>query len=149
MSHEGYMAHPVHAYWDDFWAMRGFKDAAAMAAILGEAAQRERITALCDGFSARRCLASLDRGHPANAGWTSCPARSSSPTSILRPRPSPSPWPTNCTHLPRPAIDQTYEKYLEGFRKRRSGAVPWANYSAYEIRIIGALVRLGRRRGGA
>ncbi len=36
MSHEGYMAHPVHAYWDDFWALRGFKDAAAMAEILGD-----------------------------------------------------------------------------------------------------------------
>ena len=31
MSHEGYMAHPVHAYWDDFWAIRGFGDAAQMA----------------------------------------------------------------------------------------------------------------------
>ena len=35
---------------------------------------------------------------------------------------------------------------MEGFRKRRDGAVAWNNYSAYEIRIIGALVRLGRRR---
>ena len=39
MSHEGYMAHPVHAYWDDFWALRGFKDAAQMAEILGDRAQ--------------------------------------------------------------------------------------------------------------
>src|SRR4030095_10062657 len=23
-SHEGYLAHPVHAYWDDFWAIRAF-----------------------------------------------------------------------------------------------------------------------------
>ncbi len=47
--------------------------------------------------------------------------------------------------LPRPAIDQTFEKYLEGFRARLRGDTPWANYSAYEIRIIAALVRLGRR----
>jgi len=47
--------------------------------------------------------------------------------------------------LPRPAIDQTYDKYLQGFRTRVNGEVPWTNYSAYEIRIIGALVRLGRR----
>jgi hypothetical protein len=48
--------------------------------------------------------------------------------------------------LPQPEINNTFDKYLEGFRKRRDGAVAWNNYSAYEIRIIGALVRLGRRR---
>ncbi len=59
MSHEGYMAHPVHSYWDDFWALRGFKDAAAMAAMLGETAQRERIARLCDNFQGT-LSASLD-----------------------------------------------------------------------------------------
>jgi hypothetical protein len=49
------------------------------------------------------------------------------------------------SHLPRPVVEQTYDRYMEGFRKRVTGAVPWANYSAYEIRIIGALVRIGRR----
>ncbi len=34
---------------------------------------------------------------------------------------------------------------MQGFRAQVSGAIPWSNYSAYEIRIIGALVRLGRR----
>ena len=24
-SHEGYLAHPVHSYWDDFWAFAGSK----------------------------------------------------------------------------------------------------------------------------
>jgi hypothetical protein len=50
MSHEGYMAHPVHAYWDDFWALRGFKDAAAMAEILGDGQQAKRIAALREDF---------------------------------------------------------------------------------------------------
>ena len=30
-SHEGYLAHPVHSYWDDFWALRGLKDSVTMA----------------------------------------------------------------------------------------------------------------------
>jgi len=47
--------------------------------------------------------------------------------------------------LPQPEINNTFDKYMEGFRKRRDGAVAWNNYSAYEIRTIGALVRLGRR----
>jgi hypothetical protein len=38
-----------------------------------------------------------------------------------------------------------YDKYLVGFRERVQGGIPWNNYSAYEIRIIGALVRMGQR----
>jgi hypothetical protein len=34
-SHEGYFP-PQHSYWDDFWAMKGWKDAIEMAGILGE-----------------------------------------------------------------------------------------------------------------
>ena len=29
VSHEGYLAQPVHSYWDDFWALRGLRDAVA------------------------------------------------------------------------------------------------------------------------
>ena len=31
ISHEGYSAKPMHSYWDDFFALRGFKDAAFIA----------------------------------------------------------------------------------------------------------------------
>ena len=47
--------------------------------------------------------------------------------------------------LPRAETDNTFDKYLAGFRERKSGRMVWNNYSAYEIRIIGALVRLGKR----
>src|SRR6185295_17860627 len=47
--------------------------------------------------------------------------------------------------LPRDLLARTYDQYLEGFRKRQSGELDWNNYTPYEIRIIGALVRLGRR----
>ncbi len=47
--------------------------------------------------------------------------------------------------LPHAETVTTFEKYLTGLRERTSGGVIWHNYSAYEIRIIGALVRLGRR----
>src|SRR5436305_8026295 len=36
ISHEGYSAKPMHSYWDDFFALRGFKDAAFIAAELGK-----------------------------------------------------------------------------------------------------------------
>ncbi len=38
-----------------------------------------------------------------------------------------------------------FEQFIGDSRKRRRGEAPWKNYSAYEIRIIGALVRLGWR----
>lgn len=143
MSHEGYMAHPVHAYWDDFWALRGLKDAAEMAEILGDQAQAHPIAALRDGLQ-RDLYASLDlviRGHgldfvPGSVELADFdPAATAIALTVA----------DELHRLPRPAIDQTYEKYLEGFRARARGDIPWANYSAYEIRIIGALVRLGRR----
>ena len=47
--------------------------------------------------------------------------------------------------LNRRAVEQTFDKYLADWRGRRSGAFPSVSYTPYEIRIIGALVRLGRR----
>jgi hypothetical protein len=35
-----YLAHPVHAYWDDFWALRGLGDAAELAHALGDRGRR-------------------------------------------------------------------------------------------------------------
>jgi len=143
MSHEGYMAHPVHAYWDDFWALRGFKDAAEMAEILGDRDQAQRIAALRDAFP-NDLYASLDlvireRGLGFVPGSVEFADFDPSATSIAIVVAD------ELHRLPRPAIDQTFEKYLAGFRQRVRGDIPWANYSAYEIRIIGALVRLGRR----
>ena len=43
------------------------------------------------------------------------------------------------------AVECTFDRYVADWRRRRSGALDWTNYSPYEIRIIGALVRLGRR----
>src|SRR5260370_25332046 len=48
VSHEGYLAHPVHAYWDDFWALRGLGDAADLARALGDEAEAKRLSALRD-----------------------------------------------------------------------------------------------------
>jgi hypothetical protein len=144
MSHEGYMAHPVHSYWDDFWAVRGFRDAAAMAGIIGESAEQARIAALCADFQ-RTLYASIDhvireRQLDFLPGSVEFADFDPSATSIAITVADELP------RLPRDIVEQTCDKYLEGFRQRASGAVPWTNYSAYEIRIIGALVRLGRRR---
>ncbi len=144
MSHEGYMAHPVHAYWDDFWAVRGFKDAAEMAGISRRADQAQRIAALRDAFQ-ETLYASLDRviaerGIDFVPGSVEFADFDPSATAIAIAIAD------ELHNLPSPAIEQTFEKYLIGFRERTGPDANWANYTAYEIRIIAALVRLGWRR---
>ena len=143
MSHEGYMAHPVHAYWDDFWALRGLKDAVAMAEVLGDHDQAQRLTAFrdsfCDTLYASLQTTIQDRNLDFVPGSVEFADFDPAATAVaIAPV-------DELHHLPQPAIEQTFEKYLAGFRERVRGDMPWNNYSAYEIRIIGALVRLGRR----
>ena len=46
ISHEGYSAKPMHSYWDDFFALRGFKDAAWLADELGHDGERPRLAGI-------------------------------------------------------------------------------------------------------
>jgi hypothetical protein len=43
ISHEGYSAKPMHSYWDNFFTLKGLKDAAEIQLILGEKENYERI----------------------------------------------------------------------------------------------------------
>src|SRR5262249_8570638 len=47
--------------------------------------------------------------------------------------------------LPRAALERTFERYWEFFRDRRDGRAAWDAYTPYELRAIGAFVRLGWR----
>jgi hypothetical protein len=142
-SHEGYLAHPVHAYWDDFWALRGFGDAADLAHVLGNAEHAARFAALRDEL--RQCLRTSiettidERGLPYVPGsveWADFDA-SATATALTTT--------DAAAFLPPAALAYTYDEYLRGFRRRARGEIEWTNYTAYEIRIVGALVRLGRR----
>jgi len=143
MSHEGYMAHPVHAYWDDFWALRGFTDGAALAAALGDSSEAERLRAESISFAEhiRASLAASIARHSIDFVPGSVEFGDFDPTAtaiaagLL----------DQLQLLPRAATEKSYDKYREGFRRRMEGNVDWNNYTAYEVRIVGALVRLGRR----
>ena len=47
--------------------------------------------------------------------------------------------------LPAEQLDEMFAHFMRDFRRKHSGEMPWNNYTAYEIRIIGALVHLGKR----
>jgi len=143
MSHEGYMAHPVHAYWDDFWAIRGLRDAADMEEVLGDTAEASRLRALRDSLSedVHASLAATIARHgidfvPGSVEFGDFdPTATANAIGLL-----------DLLHLlPPDETSATFDKYLSGFRERAGGTLEWNNYSAYEIRIVGALVRLGRR----
>lgn len=142
-SHEGYLAHPVHSYWDDFWAVRAFADAAFLAAARGDDAQAAAFRAECAAMRAD-VRASLEatiamRGIayvPGSVEWADFdPTATSNAISLLG----------ETALLPEPQLHASYAQYLDGFRRRRDGAMPWKNYTAYEVRIVGALVQLGLR----
>lgn len=142
-SHEGYLAHPVHSYWDDFWALRGLKDAAAIATELGHAKDAADFTRLADSFrktlrtSIRAVIAAKDLHHvPGSVEWADFdPTATSNAVNLLQ----------GMADVPAKQLDEMFAHFVRDFRLRHSGAMPWSNYTAYEIRIIGALVHLGRR----
>jgi hypothetical protein len=143
VSHEGYLAQPVHSYWDDFWALRGVRDAAEIAQVLGRSDAAARWSALALRLE-RSLFASIEatrasRGLdfiPGSIEWADFDPTATANAIYLFDVPA---------GLDRAAVERTFDKYLADWRAKRSGQVVAANYTPYEIRIIGALVRLGRR----
>lgn len=142
MSHEGYMAQPVHAYWDDFWALRGLHDAAWLAAQIGDHRQAQRIAALAASFATdlHRSIDITMRRHgidflPGSVELGDFDATAIAVALTVG---------DDLEGLPRAALDATFDRYL-ALRAAREQQRNWSNYSAYEVRIVGALIRLGRR----
>ncbi len=143
ISHEGYSAKPMHSYWDDLFALRGFKDAAFLAGVLGREADALRLAAVRDEFQ-RELVASVGatmRRHridylPGCADLGDFDATST--TIALDPVQA-------ADVLPRAALERTFERYWEFFRERRDGVKSWEAFTPYEMRTIGAFARLGWR----
>jgi hypothetical protein len=143
VSHEGYLAQPVHSYWDDFWALRGLHDAVYLAHTAGRDRAARSWGALAARFAAS-LFASIETTRaqrklefiPGSIEWADFdPTATANAIYLLDVPPG----------LDRQAVEHTFDKYLADWRGRRSGALPSTNYTPYEIRIIGALVKLGRR----
>lgn len=143
ISHEGYSAKPVHSYWDDFWALRGYKDAAEMAAALGLVDEAAAMMASRDQFQ-QDLDASLQATMAAHAinylpGSVELGDFDATSTTIaLAPG-------GEQGRLPQPALDNTFERYWQHFIERRDGKRQWKDYTPYEWRNVGAFVRLGWR----
>lgn len=143
ISHEGYSAKPMHSYWDNFWALRGYKDAVSIAAELGRIDDATHFAASRDQFR-QDLYASLDAAtqqHHINFLPGSAELGDFDPTSTtiaLAPG-------GEQGRLPQALLDNTFERYWSEFVGRRDGTREWKDYTPYEWRNVSAFVRLGWR----
>ncbi|PTX92271.1 discoidin domain-containing protein [Opitutus sp. ER46] len=143
ISHEGYSAKPMHSYWDDFFILRGLKDAVSIAEVLGEHAAASDFARERDAF-ARDLYASIDLAMtlkqidfiPGCAELGDFDATST--TIALAPG-------YELGRLPEPALHRTFDRYFERFVQRRDGTLPWVDFTPYENRVIGSYVYLGQK----
>ena len=143
ISHEGYAAKPMHSYWDDFWALKGYKGAVAIASVLGRHDAARRFAVARDEF--RVDLAASLRHATAAHGIAYLPGAAelgdfdpTSSTIAISPA-------GELHRLPRDLVLGTYERYWREFVDRRDGRKAWHDYTPYEIRTVGTFVRLGWR----
>jgi hypothetical protein len=135
----------MHSYWDDFFALRGLKDAVELAHALGRP-EEAPLAALRDEFR-RDLYASIQLAMaqhridfiPGAADLGDFDATST--TIAVTPVGELGLMPETVAR----ALDRTFERYWEEFVARRDGTKPSDAYTPYELRTVGTMVRLGNR----
>ena len=140
ISHEGYSDKVAYSYWDNFWSLRGFKDAVIIAQALNhDNAQWARwrdeferelmssILATATHHGIDFIAGAADRGD----------FDATSTTMALNPAQAQN-------VLPATLLRNTFERYWQNSLTRNKAKSEWNDYTPYELRNVGALVRLGQ-----
>lgn len=140
ISHEGYSDKPAYSYWDNFWALRGMKDAAQMARALGHGQQAAAWQSAREEFE-RELIASISATavhHRIDfiAGAADRGDFDATSTTVAL-------HPTQVV-LPATLLAATFERYWREMSERSAGRLPWRDFTPYELRNVGALLRLGQ-----
>jgi hypothetical protein len=142
ISHEGYSAKPMHSYWDDFWVLRGLKDATTIAQLLGKPELEARFRTLRDEFrttlyaSLRLAMQTKQIDYIPGCVELGDFDATSTATAV---------YPCGeADALPEAARTHTFDRYYDFFRQRRDGQLAWDNYTPYEIRLVSTFVYLGQ-----
>jgi F5/8 type C domain len=143
ISHEGYSDKPAYSYWDDFWALKGYRSITRIAHTLGHADVAAVLALQRDEFRAD-LLASIKASTeqhaidfiPGSADRGDFDATST--TIALSPGGEPD-------DVPPDQLQATFERYWQEFLERRAGGHGLDLYTPYEMRVIGSFVRLGWR----
>ena len=142
ISHEGYSDKAAYSFWDDFWALRGYKDGVLLATAMGQAEtalkwaawrdefEREladAITATAQRFKMTTLAGAADRGDvdPSSSTMALTPAEAQD---VIAPA----------------LVTGTFERYWTDAKARADGTKPWKDYTPYELRNVSALLRLGQ-----
>jgi hypothetical protein len=143
ISHEGYSDIPRHSYWDDFFILRGLKDAVEMAAVLGERHDAAEFAAERDDFrmdlyaSMRLAMQNLKIDYiPGCAEIGDFDATSTTIGVVPG---------GELGAIPEPQLHHTFDKYFAYFQERLTRETG-PNYTPYETRLMGTFVSLGQRK---
>ncbi len=152
ISHEGYSAKPMHSYWDNFWALTGWRDAALLARVLarhassasaGLALRADQLDAQHAEF--RRELGQSLAQTMAQHRITHLPGAAelgdfdpTSSTMIFSPAGAEG-------LVSEDALRATWQRWWDGSQQRMAGTGPaGSEYTPYELRSVSALLRLGQ-----
>jgi hypothetical protein len=142
ISHEGYWEVPRHSYWDDFFTLRGLKDATSLAAALGDRAHEKEYAAERDDF--RKDLYASMKLAMANKNVSYIPGcaelgdfDATSTTIGVVPG-------GELGNIPEPQLHNTFDKYYSFFSERAKTG-KYDNYTPYETRVIGTFIALGQK----
>lgn len=141
ISHEGYSDKIAYSYWDDFWGLLGYRDAVYLAGVLGDADAKTRFEAAEAQFSADIMASITATARVHGIDWIAGAADrgdfdATSTTIGLSPG-------GLIDELPRDLLENTFEKYWTNFQDRAANRIAWKDYTPYELRNVGALLRLG------
>ena len=144
VSHEGYFPAPgMHSYWDDFWGIKGWKDAASIADILGDKELAARAEKETEDF--RRCLNDSIKAVQESKKIDFIPgcvekADFDPPSTAI------AVWPCEeSQHLPQPSLDNTFGIFwTKQFFPSFSSGPKWS-YSPYAMRIAQVFVLMDQR----
>jgi hypothetical protein len=143
ISHEGYSDRPAWSNWDNFWGLLGYRDAVFIARTLGDTSAAERYEAARQQFLTD-VLASIEATATHHSiDWIAGAADrgdfdATSTTIGLSPA-------GLQEELPQTLLANTFERYWANFEARVANLSAWKDYTPYELRNVGALVRLGQR----
>ncbi|MDQ2930412.1 MAG: coagulation factor 5/8 type domain-containing protein, partial [Gemmatimonadota bacterium] len=141
ISHEGYSAKAMHSFWDDLFGLRGYADAAFIAAVLHHAGEAKEFATKRDTFRAdimASYRAAMAQHHidflPGSVELGDFDATSTTvgvtPVGEL-------------ASLPDTALRRTFDQYWKNSAARRVPGAQWEAYTPYEMRTIGTFIRLG------
>jgi hypothetical protein len=114
-SHEGYLAHPVHSYWDDFWGIRGLQACADLCERAGHPGEAIRWRGEAEAFqndvlrSLERVIRQKDLHYiPGSVEWADFdPTATANAIALL----------DFADVLPAQPLADTLASYLDGFRR--------------------------------